>query len=98
MYDAEKKLVRPDFKVVEPLPDGDRYRFKASVEPKYYDYSMAGIGFFRREHGKSKEWLLKNLSAEWGVTYSGCSDGGKLVELPLEGVETFTDLPERVRD
>ncbi len=98
VYDSEKKLVRSDFRVVEPLPDSGRYRFKVRVEPQYYDYSMTGIGFFRREHGKSKEWLLKNLSAEWGVTYSGCSDGGKLIELPLKGVKTFKDLPELVRD
>ena len=94
VYDSNEKLIRSDFRVVEPLPDHNRYRFKVRVEPSYYDYSVAGLGFFRREQGKNKQWLLKNLSAEWGVTHSGSSDGGKLVELPLEGVAIFSDLPE----
>jgi hypothetical protein len=97
VYDAHGKLVRSDFRVVDQLPKENRYRFKVRVEPEYYDYSMTGIGFFNRKHGKSKEWLLKNLSPEWGVTYSGWGDGGRLIELPLEGAEISSDLPERAQ-
>ncbi len=97
VYDAKNNLVRTDFRVVKPLPAGERYRFKVKVEREYYDYSYAGLGFFRREQGHSEQWLLKHLSAEWGVTYSGCSDGGKFVELPLVGALSFDDLPESAR-
>jgi hypothetical protein len=91
VYNADGELIRSDFRVVKTLAANECYRFDVKVEAEHYDFSYAGIGFYSREHGRNEGWLLKHLSASRGVTYSGRSDGGKLISLPLEGKSYFDD-------
>jgi hypothetical protein len=95
--DSKGKLIRADRRFLLYREDG-RYRERVCVERKYYDYSNVSITIFTRQPDNDK--FIHDFFFGGGSGYHGMwtGDSGKLIELPLEGLPTFGDLPELVHD